>query len=77
LLTGCPAGLGSISYKLDPANPTFNAAQGVLTIDAGGAACVRIHINDDNNPISQRAVKQSISAPAPGNYSIPLHAAFY
>jgi len=77
-LTGCSSGIGSISYQLDPVNTTWNAAQGIFNVNAGGATGVGIQITDGNNsPISLRTVKQFLVSPSPGSYSIPLRAAYY
>jgi type 1 fimbria pilin len=77
-LNNCPGGLGGISYRLDPVNTAFNAAQGILALNAGGAAGVGIQITDgSNSSIGLGTVKRFLTAPSSGNYSIPLRAAYY
>ncbi|OUM71659.1 hypothetical protein AUC60_22105 [Pseudomonas caspiana] len=77
-LNNCPGGLGGISYRLDPVNTAFNASQGILALDTGGATGVGIQITDDRNAaIGLGAAKRFLTAPSSGNYSIPLRAAYY
>ncbi|WP_349973419.1 fimbrial protein [Pseudomonas caspiana] len=77
-LNNCPGGLGGISYRLDPVNTAFNAGQGILALDAGGATGVGIQItNASNGAIGLGEVHGFRTAPPAGNYSIPLRAAYY
>jgi type 1 fimbria pilin len=77
-LNSCPSGLGGISYRLDPVNTAFNAEQGILALDTGGATGVGIQItNASNGAIALGEVHSFRTAPPSGNYSIPLRAAYY
>lgn len=77
-LNDCPSGLSSISYRLDPVNPAFDAKQGVLALDAGGATGVGIQITDSNNAVVTLGEAHRFLDTSPsGNYLIPLQAAYY
>jgi type 1 fimbria pilin len=77
-LNSCPSGLGGISYRLDSVNTAFNAEQGILALDTGGATGVGIQItNASNSAIALGEVHSFRTAPPSGNYSIPLRAAYY
>lgn len=77
-LKNCPAGLGGISYRLDPVNTAFDAKNGILALDPGGATGVGIQITDDNSKaVSLGETHKFLSSVPSGNYSIPLKAAYY
>jgi len=77
-LNNCPAGINSISYRLDPVNAAFDAKNGILALDPGGATGVGIKIMDSNG--AAVALGQTLNfsnSVAAGSYSIPLKAAYY
>lgn len=77
-LKNCPAGLSGISYRLDPVNTAFDAKNGILALDPGGATGVGIQITDDNSaPVSLGQAHKFLSSAPTGNYAIPLKAAYY
>lgn len=77
-LNDCPAGLSGISYQLDPVNPAFDAKQGILALDEGGASGVGIQITDQNNAVVTLGEAHRFLKTEPtGNYAIALQAAYY
>ncbi|AZE95461.1 hypothetical protein C4J96_3351 [Pseudomonas orientalis] len=77
-LKNCPAGLGGLSYRLDPATPAINASQGILALFEGGAKGVGIQITDDKNQVvSLGETHRFLSTKPLGDYAIPLKAAYY
>ena len=77
-LNNCPAGINSISYRLDPVNSALDAVNGILALDPGGATGVGIKITDDNNAAVGLGVsREFLKSVAEGSYAIPLKAAYY
>ena len=77
-LNNCPAGINSISYRLDPVNSALDAVNGILALDPGGATGVGIKITDDNNAaVGLGRARAFLKNVAEGSYSIPLKAAYY
>lgn len=77
-LNNCPSALSSITYRLDPINPAFNAAQGILAINPGGAQGVGIQITDSNNkPVGLGQRLRFVMSPTSVDYVIPFYAAYY
>ncbi len=77
-LNNCPAGINSITYRLDPLNTPVDANNGILALDSGGATGVGIKITDNNgSAISLGKTINFLSNVAAGSYTIPLKAAYY
>ncbi|MBC2680753.1 fimbrial protein [Pseudomonas baltica] len=78
VLKDCPAGFSGISYQLDPIKPAFDAKQGILALDEGGATGVGIQISDQDNTAVSLGEAHRISVDnSSGDHSIALQAAYY
>ncbi|WP_416757171.1 fimbrial protein [Pseudomonas sp. BNK-6] len=77
-LNNCPAGINSISYRLDPVNTALDAKSGILALDPNGATGVGIKIMDDNGAsVGLGEIRKFLSNVSAGNHTIPLKAAYY
>ena len=77
-LNNCPAGINSISYRLDPVTTPVSAQNGILALDPGGATGVGIKITDDNGAaVGLGVTRDFLKNVSEGNYTIPLKAAYY
>ncbi|WP_157720777.1 fimbrial protein [Pseudomonas mucidolens] len=77
-LNNCPAGINSISYRLDPVNTALDARNGILALDPGGATGVGIKVTDSNGaPVGLGQTFNFLKNVSAGNYNIPLKAAYY
>lgn len=77
-LNNCPAGINSISYRLDPVNAALDARNGILALDPGGATGVGIKVTDSNGAtVGLGKTFNFLTNVSAGNYNIPLKAAYY
>lgn len=79
-LTNCSDGIQSIEYSLDPITQIIDPVQGVIGLEADGAATgVGLQLLDDTgHPVPlQQAIPYSGYVPGSVSASIPLQAAYY
>lgn len=80
-LNNCPAGMKSVTYRIDPATPVLNAAQSVVALDGSSTATgVGVQLLDGNGavfPLSTVKTFNGYVASTGGNYTIAFRARYY
>ncbi|PMQ06095.1 Type-1 fimbrial protein, A chain [Dyella sp. AD56] len=81
-LNSCPAGLNSITYRVDPVTTVVNATQSVVALDASSSATgVGVQLLDSSGtqpvPLQTWITFTGYNAAMGGDYTIPLQARYY
>ncbi|MEM5345166.1 fimbrial protein [Paraburkholderia azotifigens] len=80
-LNNCPAGMNSISYRVDPTTSVLNSPQSVVALDSSSTATgvgVQLLNNSSNPlPLSSYQTFSGYSSSTGGSYTIPLKARYY
>lgn len=81
-LNSCPAGMNSITYRVDPVTTVVNAAQSVVALDASSSATgVGVQLLDSTGtqpfPLQTWTTFTGYNAATGGSYTIPLNARYY
>ena len=80
-VNGCPAGMTSIQYRIDPVTTVLDAGNAVVALGSGSTARgVGIQLLDGNGNPFPFSASQSLTGYDPangGDYAIPLQARFY
>ncbi|MEM5372073.1 fimbrial protein [Paraburkholderia azotifigens] len=80
-LNNCPAGMNSISYRVDPTTSVLNSPNSVVALDSSSTATgvgVQLLNNSSNPlPLSSYQTFSGYSSSTGGSYTIPLKARYY
>lgn len=80
-LNGCPAGMNSIQYRIDPVTTVVNSANSVVALDSSSTATgVGVQLLDGTGvafKLSTQTTFSGYSASTGGSYTIPFKARYY
>ncbi|RDK08755.1 type 1 fimbrial protein [Cupriavidus lacunae] len=80
-LNNCPAGMNSVSYRVDAVTTIVNASNSVVALDGSStAAGVGVQLLDDTGsvfPLGTAKTMSGYSTGTGGSYAIPLKARYY
>ncbi|MFX1762718.1 fimbrial protein [Paraburkholderia sp. A1RI-2L] len=80
-LSNCPAGMKSITYRIDPVTAVLNAGNSVVALDGGsGAAGVGVQLLDGAGAVFPLGTVKTFSAyntSTGGSYAIAMRARYY
>lgn len=81
-LNGCPAGMNSIEYRIDPVTKVLDGAQSVVALDGSSSATgVGVQLLDSTGttpfPLGREVIFSEYNSAMGGSYTIPLKARYY
>ncbi len=80
-LTNCPAGMKSVTYRIDPTTTVLNASKSVVALDGSSTATgVGVQLLDGTGAVFPLSTVKTFSGyvtSTGGSYTIPLRARYY